>query len=103
MITASGVSCVMFVCSYSCWIYPSSSAPIRRMDYASACITAVTMPPQRRPAVMCAAVDLISGSPGTIYDLWAQFPVIEPQLVFLPSLQAENVTLSLFPQFHYSN
>lgn len=39
---------------------------------------------------MCAAVDLISGSPGTIYDLWAQFPVIEPQLVFLPSLRAEQ-------------
>lgn len=39
---------------------------------------------------MCAAVDLISGSPGTIYDLWAQFPVIEPKLVFLPFLWAEQ-------------
>lgn len=55
--------------------------------------TALTTPPQRRLAVMCAAVDLISGSPGTTYDLWAQFPVIETKLVFL--LQ-NNVTLS-FP------
>lgn len=39
---------------------------------------------------MCAAVDLISGSPGTIYDLWVQFPVIEPKLVFLPFLRAEQ-------------
>lgn len=60
------------------------------MDCASACITTLTMPPQRRPAVMCAAVDLISGSPGTKYDLWVQFPVIEPKLVFLPFLRAEQ-------------
>lgn len=39
---------------------------------------------------MYAAVDLISGSPGTIYDLWAQFPAIEPKLVFLPFLRAEQ-------------
>lgn len=58
------------------------------------------MPPQRRPAVMCAAVDLISGSPGAIYDLWAQFPVIEPKLVILPFLREE---LTSFRQFQDSN
>lgn len=45
---------------------------------------------------MRAAVDLISGSPGTIYDLWAQFPVIEPKLVFLPFLQAEQCNTVIF-------
>lgn len=90
IITASGTCCVMSVTLNITLGYLSSSAGIRRMDCASACITTLTMPPQRRPAVMCAAVDLISGSPGTIYDLWVQFPVIEPKLVFLPFLRAEQ-------------